>query len=82
MDIEIIRLGDTKNGERHIETEYSNKDAWYATVNLGEHKIDVREVDGKLELNCPTGKLLVELNVALGTIPLTSRCTGLLNLRQ
>ncbi len=57
MNIKIMRIGN--KGESHIIPEYINDNAWYAHIELGKQVIDIKEVDGELELHCPTGRLII-----------------------
>ncbi len=62
MNIKIMRIGG--KGESHIVPEYVNDDAWYAHIELGRQVIDIKVVDGELELHCPTGRLIIIPDIA------------------
>ena len=62
MNIKIMKLGDSIHD--HIVPEYGNDNAWFASILIGKQKIDIKEVDGKLELHCPTGRLIIQPETA------------------
>jgi hypothetical protein len=62
MNIKINKLGNTR--KEPVVAEYSNKNAWFGTVFITNTEgvtigIDIREVDGQLELLSKSNSLRI-----------------------